>query len=160
MEDGKLRCGDAEFNLLYVDVNWLDASALAEIARLASLGLPVCMKKRPSKPGLKESEGFEEGLDLLMSMENVVTEPRGLVPLVEGDDPPEFMCRLLEESAVFFFAHPKSKELAYPMSYGQSFADGLESPSAIFTPHGPAEAFKMCRDTCSLARKMIEAEQA
>ena len=44
----------------------------------------------------------------------------GLVPIVAGDDLPPFWCRRTAEFLYLFFAHPKARELRYPMRYGQS----------------------------------------
>ena len=43
------------------------------------------------------------------------------MPLVAGDDHPPFWARRTAESLYLFFAHPKARELRYPMRYGQSF---------------------------------------
>jgi len=40
--------------------------------------------------------------------------------LLEGEDLPEFWCREDDEGLTLFLAHPKTRELSYPMAYGQS----------------------------------------
>jgi hypothetical protein len=50
-QNGKLKVGDAEFNMLYVDVEYMDERALKRILALAKQGLPVCLKRSPQQPG-------------------------------------------------------------------------------------------------------------
>lgn len=78
----------------------------------------------------------------------------GLAPLVVGDDLPPLWARRTAESLYLFFAHPKARELRYPMGYGQSFCrervvrriavdfDGaLQSLDLVFDPY---QSFLVC----------------
>jgi hypothetical protein len=47
-----------------------------------------------------------------------------LSPLVAGDDIPPFWARRTAESLYLFFAHPKARDVHYPMTYGQSICQG------------------------------------
>ncbi len=122
VEDGELLCGETRFPFLYVDATWLSPEAVAEIRRLAQAGLPVCLKRKPARPGRGKSGSFEKDLARLVEQPGVMDAlariPRN--PLVEGKDLPEFWCRRDGEDTVFFFAHPKSRGIRYPMKYGQS----------------------------------------
>jgi hypothetical protein len=122
--DGKLRVGNAEFNWLYVDVEWLDASALRDILRLAKQGLPVVMRRRPTEPGKVKHEQYESDLRDLLSLANVRTDIRqSAAPLLSSSLPPslpEYWCRVDGDDHIFFFAHPASRNVHYPMRYGQS----------------------------------------
>jgi hypothetical protein len=144
--DGKLLLGAAEFNWLYVDVEWLDSEALGNILSLAQKGLPVCVRRKPKRPGSEQvvalgavapprSEQYEEDLEKLLGLPNVSTDWRRIArdpPLVAGKDLPEFWCRVDDEEAIFFFAHPKSKEVHYPMRYGQSYCtETIELPVSV-----------------------------
>jgi hypothetical protein len=131
--DGVLHCGEARFSSLYVDVEWLEAEALAEIRRLARQGLPVWMRKRPAQPGRAQSAGYECDLDALLARDSVRSNfAPANPPLVEGRDLPEFWCRVDGDEAVLFFAHPASRGLTYPLRYGQAEEAGaVETPVVI-----------------------------
>jgi hypothetical protein len=138
--DGKLRVGSAEFNWLYVDVEWLDASALRDILRLAKQGLPVVIRRRPAEPGKVKHGQYESDLHQLLSLANVRLSPTAYrlslsgPPLIEPvsaassllsassafSQMPEFWCRVDSDEHILFFAHPATRQLRYPMRYGQS----------------------------------------
>jgi hypothetical protein len=119
---GRLRVGDCAFSALLIDVEWLDGDALAEVARLAGSGLPVILQRSPRPPGRHPRRDYQTLLAALQARPNVVSrlDDAGLVPLVAGDDLPPFWCRRTAEFLYLFFAHPKARELRYPMRYGQS----------------------------------------
>ncbi len=122
--DGKLMVGKAEFSSLFVDVEWLDREVLSEILRLARAGLPICIRRKPAQPGLRKSKDYDDMLGELFSLKNVGGDIRKFVvnpPLVEGSEVPEYWCRIDGDCRLIFFAHPKTKELKYPMTYGQSY---------------------------------------
>jgi hypothetical protein len=120
--DGRLRVGDGEFSGLLIDVEWLDGDALAEVVRLADAGLPVILRRPPRAPGRRPRDDYDSLLDALIARPNVFVRLAdvGLAPLVDGDDIPPFWARRTAESLYLFFAHPKTRELRYPMRYGQS----------------------------------------
>ncbi len=132
VEDGRLTCGSASFSSLYIDVEWLDAQALRRVVELAQAGLPVCLKRNPSQPGHAKDNEYGKILSELLSLDNVSGEFGDIAvnpPLVEGGEIPEFFCRCDGDEMFVFFAHPLSKGIEYPMSYGQSFIDRqLEVP--------------------------------
>ena len=119
---GKLICRNAEYNELYVDVEWLDEDSLDDILRLAGKGLRVCLKKTPKKPGHIQTESYFQKLEKLSKMVNV-TNIIYFKPVIEGEDLPEFWIRHTNSEAYIFIAHPKSKDLKYPMTYGQSYTE-------------------------------------
>ncbi len=133
-KDG-LHCGRAVFSSLYIDVEWLDHEALLNILCLAEKGLPICLKKRPNQPGLKKNPDFDKNLAKLLEHHNVradLLKINKLPPLVAGEEIPEFFCRISKEAAFIFFAHPKTKELKYPMKYGQSLCEkSIEIPIKV-----------------------------
>ncbi|MCP4181235.1 MAG: hypothetical protein GY756_26020 [bacterium] len=119
---GKLICRNAEYNELYIDVEWLDEDSLDEILRLASSGLKICLKKAPKKPGHIQTKSYKQKLNKLSKMKNV----KGSIcakPIIKGKDLPEFWIRHTDNEAYIFFAHPRSKSLKYPMIYGQSYSE-------------------------------------
>jgi hypothetical protein len=124
--DGHLECGPVGFTLLYVDAEWLDLQALRRILSLARDGLPVCLKQKPSQPGRVRDSDYDGMLAELISLPNVSDDFARVAvnpPLVEGEDLPEFFCRVDGDELLLFFAHPLSMGVSYPVQYGQSFID-------------------------------------
>ena len=119
---GNLICRNAEYKELYIDVEWLDEDSLDQVLRLAGKGLRICLKKTPKRPGHIQTESYMQKLDKLSKMVNVKNEIYSK-PVIEGNDLPEFWIRHTNNEAYIFFAHPKSKDLEYPMAYGQSFTE-------------------------------------
>jgi hypothetical protein len=125
-EDGALRCGEVTFSALYVNVEWLDHESLAEIMRLSSQGLPICMAQRPKEPGKVKSASYGADVSKLMTMGNVSTDYGAVAArprLVRGMELPDFWCRQDGDAHYFFFANPKARRLRYPLAYGQSYTD-------------------------------------
>jgi len=127
-EDGFLHCGDALFRFLYLDVSWLDPRGLRELLRLAGEGLPILVLRRGARP----SSPYERDLNRLLSMESVFSDPSAIrtPPLIEGQDIPDYWCRVDGDEAFIFIAHPASSGLRYPMRYGQS-ADAIAARKKI-----------------------------
>jgi hypothetical protein len=119
---GRLRAGDCTFAALLVDVEWLDGDALEEVVRLADAGLPVILCRPPRPPGRRPRDDYTVLLDALGARPNVVGRlgEVGLAPLVAGNDLPPFWARRTTNALYLFFAHPKVRELRYPMRYGQA----------------------------------------
>jgi len=122
VDGGRLRVGNCAFSALLIDVEWLDGDALAEVVRLADARLPVILRRRPRPPGRHPLGDYQALLEDLQARPNVVGQLKdaGLAPLVAGDDLPPFWSRRTALSLYLFFAHPKARELRYPMQYGQS----------------------------------------
>jgi hypothetical protein len=137
LKDNCLVCGDTCFTSLYVDVDFLDSEALDTIRQLAEQGFPICMRRKPKEPGRKKSGTYQSRLNDLLNLPNV-SENFGDIavnlPLVEGEDIPDFWCRKDKEGYYLFFSHPKAKNLTYPLSYGQSYTEKtIEVPIHIHT---------------------------
>jgi len=126
MENGHLNVGDASFSSLYVDVDYLDGDALGTILEIAKRGFPVCLKKRPAQPGRDQTALYRQQLEELIRLPNVSADLRELdipKPLIEGDDLPDFWCRVEDGEHFIFFAQPLAQNLKMPLRYGQSFMD-------------------------------------
>jgi hypothetical protein len=126
-EDGVLSVGDARFGLLYVDCEWLDGDGLAQVSRLAKEGLPVCLKRIPKRPGRtvdkRAAKEYQLTLEALTRLNNVSSDLGNLSqepPLVSGRDAPDFWCRVVDDELLFFFGHPASRGLTYPLEYGRA----------------------------------------
>jgi hypothetical protein len=136
--DGRLRCGEAEFSALVVDVAWLDAEALSECLRLARAGLPIYLPRRPRQPGHRLSASYERDLTQLLALPTVSADLQRVLsrpPLVMGSNLPDFWCRVEGERYTSFFAHPQAQELRYPLAYGHAFGAKTEvRPVKIQTP--------------------------
>jgi hypothetical protein len=122
LDGGRMRVGDCAFSALLIDVEFLDGDALEPILRLAEAGLPVALRRPPRPPGRRPREDYGRMLDALQARPNVVArlDDLGPAPLVTGDDLPPFWARRTADALYLFFAHPKARELRYPMAYGQS----------------------------------------
>jgi hypothetical protein len=142
--------GDCAFSGLVIDVRWLDGEALAEVVRLAEAGLMVILPRSPHPSGRRPRRDYGDLLEALGSCPNVVDRlgASGLRPLIAGADIPPYWARVTAEALYVFFAHPKAREVRYPMRYGQSLCRkrtirrvtidhdaGLFSGDLIFEPY-------------------------
>ncbi len=116
--------GDAEFSILYIDVEYMDVRALGRVLELAKEGLPVCLKGSPKEPGKMKSGEYSNLLKELASLKNVSKDFQKIInhpPLIQGDSIPEYWCRVEEDGTHYLFlAQRFSKELKYPVYSGQS----------------------------------------
>jgi hypothetical protein len=120
----KLKVGDAEFSVLYIDVEYMDVRALKRILQLAKEGLPICLKRSPKQPGKMKSEDYTTMLSELTALENVSDNFNKVIdhpPLIQGDSIPDYWCRVEEDGTHYLFlAQMPSKDLKYPIYSGQS----------------------------------------
>lgn len=139
-EDG-LRCGNALFKALYIDVDHIDYSSLESILRLAKEGLPVCLAKRPAEPGKIKHADYEALIDELTSLPSVSSDPSVIPgkPLVEGMDIPNFWCREDGKKMYLFFANPMTSTVSYPMEYGKAFDDKGSTREVTINHHGRSD---------------------
>jgi hypothetical protein len=123
--DGQIEIGDVSFQALYLDCEWLDPAVLEEVVRLAQEGARIVMKRPPQLPGMRRHPEYADWLAELARLPNVRGELKdlGLTPLVSGDDLPYYWARQGERELLIFFAHPLARDVRYPMTYGQSYAD-------------------------------------
>ncbi|MCX6843341.1 MAG: glycosyl hydrolase [candidate division WOR-3 bacterium] len=149
-EDGALSVGDVMFGLLYVDCEWLDGDGLVQVSRLAKAGLPVCLKRIPKRPGRavdkRTAKEYQRTLEELTRLNNVSSDLGSLSqepPLVSGRDVPDFWCRVVDDELLFFFGHPASRGLTYPMMYGQAALAGSVRRDVRFNLGGSASAFEL-----------------
>jgi hypothetical protein len=149
-ENGALSVGDARFGLLYVDCEWLDSDGLAQVSRLAKAGLPVCLKRLPQRPGKaidkRTAKDYQLALEALTRLNNVSSDLGNLSqepPLVSGRDAPDFWCRSVDDELLFFFSHPASRGLTYPMEYRRAAQAGRTGRDVRFSLGGSAPAFEL-----------------
>ena len=118
--NGRLYCGDADFSSLYVDVRHLDGRSLDAICRLAQDGLPVVVVQTPREPGHLSSADYDQRLEALLRLPNVVSEFDALElgpALIQGEDLPEYWCRQDGDELIIFLAHPDDRALTLPLEY-------------------------------------------
>ncbi|MDQ2711712.1 MAG: hypothetical protein M3Y24_05650 [Acidobacteriota bacterium] len=92
--DRQIRSCELTVQALYIDCEWLEPDALAELQRLESSGGKLFWKTRPQ-----------------------------LQPLLEGERIPPYWARVIDEDLLLFFAHPAAARITYPMPYGLSTDD-------------------------------------
>ena len=150
LEDGALAVGDARFGLLYVDCEWLDTDGIVQVSRLARAGLPVCLKRIPKRPGRavtkRLSKEYQHTMEALTKLHNVSSDISNLIqepPLVFGQDAPDFWCRAVDGEFLFFFGHPASRGLTYPMEYGHAARAVRTSRQLKFSLGGSTSAFEL-----------------
>jgi len=143
VQGGKLNINGLEFNMLYVDVNYMDIEALEAIKNLAEKGVSICLKKAPVQAGYLKDPIFQKHLDELIKLPNVDSELAELKiskPLIIGEDIPEFRCRVVRDEMLIFISNPMATDLTYPLIYGQSFMDSTITKSIrINTREGEKE---------------------
>ncbi len=124
--DNRLKIGQMNFDLLYIDVDWLDIKPLQNLLRLAKMGCPICIIKKPSQPGFNKDKKYDTLIRELFSQKSVsgiLQKTAKKPPLIEGHLIPEFWCRQIDEDMIIFFSHPMTRSITYPMRYGQSFCE-------------------------------------
>jgi len=142
--DSLLTCGESLFSSLYVDVEYLDFSALKTIYKLAKQGLPVVLSHDVLEPGTRRNTDYARYLYNLQSLENVATEfsileERGYIKhhaLVEGSNIPDYWCRTENGEYFIFFANPRSQDLKYPLEYKQGLTKSTVNVPVTFNANG------------------------
>lgn len=124
--DGRLKIGRMDFDFLYVELDWLDIKALQNLIKLAKMGCPICIIKKPSQPGFNKDKRYDDLIRELFSQKSVsgiLQKTAQKPPLIEGSFIPEFWCRQVDDELILFFSHPMTRSITYPMRYGQSFCE-------------------------------------
>lgn len=128
IKDNVMDINGQTFKALYVDAQYLDLKTLKAIHRLAGIGFPVYLLRDPVQAGLSSDPDFEGLVSRIRDLPNVYRTFPGtpeMSRLVEGEDIPEFWCRTDGKSLSIFFANPLSKNLKYPLEYGQAYQDSV-----------------------------------
>ncbi len=100
---------------LYFDCAWLDADALEDLLRLAQAGAHLIFKRRPKQPGHVASATYEQNLDTVFGKAR--SGLQGWQPLLSGEVLPPYWARQDGDRLILFFAHPKAREITFPMAY-------------------------------------------
>jgi hypothetical protein len=123
IKNGKLFAGGAEFNSLYIDVEYIDYKYLIAVYEIAKKGFPVCIKRKPIEPGFIKHNDFQTIVESLYRLPDVSADfniVNKSEPLISGDNIPDYWCRKTGDAYYIFFANPHSSNLKYPLGYGQS----------------------------------------
>jgi hypothetical protein len=122
ISDGIFKVGDASFTVLYVDVTYLDYRTLKRLVELAGQGLQIICKRRVQEPGAVPRRDYNDLAERLEKFPSVHRDlPLEQKPFVTGERLPPFWSRLDGHTLYIFFAHPKAKQLKFPLEYGQSY---------------------------------------
>ena len=143
-ENGTLHCGAADFKALYCDVEYMEMSALQEIIRLAEEGLPVIMARMPKEPGMVKHEEYSTLIAQLTSLTSYLLPPTSdLLPLIKGENLPDFWIRQDGDTYYVFFANPLTQTIEYPLDYGYAFTDPGAVREITINHHGKSEAYTL-----------------
>jgi len=128
--------GQNIFNGLYISSTYIDYENLKIIYQLAKKHLPIFLGKTPIEPGAVKHKDYSDYVIKLLELPNVFTNEKSFLakikPIVSGNNIPEFWCRKMNTTYYFFFAHPLSKTISFPLGYGQSFSErSIEIPVKI-----------------------------
>ena len=99
---------------LYVDCQWLDYAALEQFARLANDGARLIWKRECHEPGHRKHPDYQH---LQQEIRTRAEASMSLRPLLIGNDLPPYCVRQIDNELLLFFAHPRAKEIRYPMPY-------------------------------------------
>lgn len=136
VEAGGIRCGELSVPALYVDCEWLDHEALAQLLRLAREGASIILARDPREPGyVRHEDAYAANLKALKELAADRVDET-VQPLLEGDELPEFRACETDTGLTIFFAHPLTKTVAYPLYYGQSFCDAVEKRAVTVNAFG------------------------
>ena len=104
--NNRLKVGDFSFQACYVDVKYMDLTALRRLTELAQKGLPVCLKQIPAEPGFHPSDAeYKILLQKLNQLKNVKTswqEMDQIGPLITGTESTDFWCRETADGLTLF----------------------------------------------------------
>ncbi len=124
VENGVFSVGDVSFDLLYLDVKYLDFKVLKRLNELAAMGLKIVIKNSPESPGAKEHKDYQTLVKKLFASKFVVKDVhRSKQSFLDGETIPNHWCRIDKNNLYLFFANPKSSRIKFPLEYGQSFCE-------------------------------------
>ena len=145
-ENGILKVDDQQFQALYVDVEYMDISSLKIITQLADKGLQVVLKRSPRQAGHIKNSEFKDLVRKLMTCEYVISslnDSKALVPLVGGQNLPDYWCRVEGDKWFFFFSNPASHNLKFPVKYGQSLTEETKTYNIVFYVNGEKIPYRL-----------------
>ena len=145
-KDGLLHCGKATFRALYIDVEYMEVSAIKAITKLAKQGLPVYLARDPKEPGLVPTKNYAEVLQKLKAQPTVSSNPSiiNTLPLIAGDHLPDFWIRHTSDDVFYVFvANPLTQRIKYPLDYCFAFTDQGATREITVNHHGKTEPYTL-----------------
>jgi hypothetical protein len=122
VKNNELIVGDAVFKALYVDADYLDYESLVLIQDIERAGVPLIFISKSKQAGTQKNEDFNQIASSLYLHSIELNLLRSELPgIVEGEDLPPYWMRKNGNDYYIFFAHPKTSDIEFPLTYGQSF---------------------------------------
>ncbi|MCX7737130.1 MAG: glycosyl hydrolase [Candidatus Kapabacteria bacterium] len=125
VKNGNLIVGDAEFHTIYIDAEYLDYKVVKRLNELAKEKVHIVLKRKPKEPGYKKHKDYDKLISEMFKYKNVSSywhpQSKGAFSLVNSDEkmPPHWIRKDLDTFYILI-ANPKSKNLKFPLEYGQS----------------------------------------
>ncbi len=127
VEDGLVCSRELALQGLYVDCQWLDVAALAELLRLAEQGAAIVCPRQSKQPGFKQDKAaYQRTLDRFLALTKNTVDSSIFTPLLRGEELPWYWARTMGDELLLFVAHPQAKKIQYPMEYGLGLKAGIE----------------------------------
>ena len=137
VKDGVMLVGDATYQALYIDVDYLDNKVLKRVTELAEKGLTVILKKEPKEPGALLHPDYSHHVEKLKNAKTTSSViPGNLHPFIEGKTIPSHWCRQEGGTLYIFFPHPNTRRLQFPLEYGQSLETTVKTMDITITYQG------------------------
>ena len=138
---GKLHCGNMNFKVLYIDVQYMELNSIKTLIKLASEGLPIYLKRDPIQPGKNKDSNYSKLLSQLKSFHNVSSNVNIIYqkPLIDGENLPDFWVRQDNDDYYVFFANPMSQSIKYPLQYCYAFTDNGCQREIVVNHDGKSE---------------------
>jgi len=125
---GKIIIGEAVFDALFSNAEWMSFDALTSLSAIAESGGTVILDRIPKEPGTVHHREYTPTLERLRAhaFTREALKTAALRPMLsrkgENQELPLFRCRINEDSITCFIAHPDASGLTYPMAYGQALS--------------------------------------
>jgi len=122
MSGNDILVGDARFKALYIDSKYIDYKVIKRVSELARQGLRVILKQLPEEPGFVKHDDYGLFVDSIKATANsdIASLSPELSPFIDGPVIPAHWCRKDGEALYVFFPHRNSRQLEFPVEYGQS----------------------------------------
>ena len=117
--EGSIMSRALRLDAIFIDVEWLDREAAAELERLHDAGAKIIWPRRPRQPGRNQSADYQSTLDRMIAGASTLTD---IQPLLSSEEHPPYWARVVGGELVLFFAHPEAGNITYPMPHRMSQA--------------------------------------
>lgn len=137
VKNGNLIVGDARYNSIYIDAEYLDYKVVKRMLELAKKNVEIIIKNKPKEPGFKKHKDYDKIVSQIFKYKNVSSYwnpiSKGAFSLSNKDEKmPPYWTRRDLDTFYIFIANPKSSNLKFPMEYGQSLQSDTIRQSFVF----------------------------